>query len=218
MHLACPDAAGLSWRFWKWLLGSAVTLCPSQWGWTCKLGRGRGQLLMQVKTRHEVNAPPFLDMFSYDWPGFGLKFLYFTFLLKFCQRIRTPSSYLEAILSSCLLGVLDEAVVEGDSCSSRSSLSWLVDSVLEAQLGSMLRRVFFPSWWPYLPRTVTYPAEGLKAKQLVWVPSVTHWFAGRVKQSKYFLIFPRLSRWLLSSFIDWAFETEWCRGDRYLGN
>lgn len=53
------------------------------------------------------------------------------------------------------------------------------------------RDLSFPidKWWLYFLWTVTYPEEDLKAKQFTWVSCVTHWFAGREKQSRYFLIF-----------------------------
>lgn len=53
------------------------------------------------------------------------------------------------------------------------------------------RDLSFPidKWWLYLLWTVMHPEEDLEAKQLTWVSCVMHWFTGRKKQSKYFLIF-----------------------------
>lgn len=77
------------------------------------------------------------------------------------------------------------------------------------------RDLSFPTdkWWLYRLWTVTYPEEDLKAKQLTWASCVTHWFAGREKQSKYFLTF---QVWMEGYCLPPAIElliTECCGGD-----
>ena len=137
-------------------------------------------------------------MFPYHSPGFDLKCHFFTKMFGTGSELLPPNKK-----PFCLLLVKSLSwCSNGRQFSMKLALLVLADRVWCWKHDWVIcwRDLYFSvgKWWLYLLWTVTYSAGDLKTKKLAWVSCVTHWFAEKEKQSKYFLIFQgRMDHWCL---------------------